>query len=393
MNLDFEYICETMGNLSGIPVRVYQGQEELCFFSMVSLPKDPMLIHKNEILAVDDKIGYFATPNLNYYGIFNIIDKKIIIGPTRLVPNTNQELREMAFLADVPQEDIPAFISAMKSIVGMPLERLVQMMYLMNYLINGEKLNLRQSIIFESQQESIYRNMVKNQTEQFVEEESFYHKVDNTFQTENTLLDIIAKGDIAAMEDWLNTPTTVQNGVIASHPIRQLKNTFISTVTLASRSAISGGMDAADAIRLANEYIYKAEMLSSAEDIFNLQFHVVKSFTQHVHSIKFGNSQSKLISDVAKYIQHNLSKAITTQEIADALFMSRPYLSKRFKEEAGITITDFIRKQKIEEAKRLLKYTDKSLLAISLYLGFSSQGHFTHTFKKYTQKNPSDYRQ
>ena len=73
--------------------------------------------------------------------------------------------------------------------------------------------------------------------------------------------------------------------------------------------------------------------------------------------------------------------------------MSRPYLSKRFKEEAGITITDFIRKQKIEEAKRLLKYTDKSLLAISLYLGFSSQGHFTHTFKKYTQKNPSDYRQ
>ena len=96
--------------------------------------------------------------------------------------------------------------------------------------------------------------------------------------------------------------------------------------------------------------------------------------------------------DVANYIQHNLSLPITVQDIADALYMSRPYLSKKFKDEAGISVSDFIHKQKIDEAKRLLKYTDKSLLAISVYLGFSSQSHFTRTFKKMTGKLPKEYR-
>ena len=79
MEKDLNYICETMGNLSGIPVRLYEGTEEVFFYSMVKLPKDPMLIHNNEILAIEEPISYFATENLNYYGIFNIEDKKIII--------------------------------------------------------------------------------------------------------------------------------------------------------------------------------------------------------------------------------------------------------------------------------------------------------------------------
>ena len=40
--------------------------------------------------------------------------------------------------------------------------------------------------------------------------------------------------------------------------------------------------------------------------------------------------------------------------------MSRPYLSAKFSREAGISLTDFILKQKTEEAKRLLCCSDKS---------------------------------
>ena len=392
MELDFGYICETMGNLSGIPIRVYQGEEELFFFSMVKLPKDPMIIYKDDILKVTDNISYFSTQSQNYYGIFNIDDKKFIIGPTRYVPNTTQELRNMAFRADVPVEQTDEFIAAMKSIVGLPLERLIQMMCLMNYLIKGEKLDMHKSIIYEEQQESLQKDMVKQHSDQLTDSLPFYQKVSNSFKIESTLLDMIAKGDITTMEEWLKSPTTAQNGIVAASPLRQLKNTMISTITLASRSAISGGMAPADAIKLAENYIYQTELLNSPEKIINLQYHAIKTFTQNVNALKLGKIQSKLVTDVAIYIQHNLSKNITAQEIADALFISRPYLSKKFKEESGISITDFIRNKKIEEAKRLLKYTDKSLLSISVYLGYSSQSHFTHSFKKETGKNPKDFR-
>ena len=55
-------------------------------------------------------------------------------------------------------------------------------------------------------------------------------------------------------------------------------------------------------------------------------------------------------------------------------------------------IADFILKEKTEEAKRLLRYTDKSLAAISAYLGFSSQSHFSRVFRQYAEITPGEYR-
>lgn len=103
------------------------------------------------------------------------------------------------------------------------------------------------------------------------------------------------------------------------------------------RLADSGGMDVNDAFSLSDSYIQQCELLSSPE------------------------------------------------KLAKELFLSRPYLSRRFKEETGESLTDFILKEKTEEAKRLLRYSDKSLTAIGNYLGFSSQSHFARVFKKYAK--------
>ena len=48
---------------------------------------------------------------------------------------------------------------------------------------------------------------------------------------------------------------------------------------------------------------------------------------------------------------------------------------------------------KTEEAKRLLRYSDKSLTAIGSYLGFSSASHFSRVFKTYVGSTPSEYRE
>ena len=81
------------------------------------------------------------------------------------------------------------------------------------------------------------------------------------------------------------------------------------------------------------------------------------------------------------------------EDIAKELYLSRPYLSRKFIEETGISLTDYILNEKTEEAKRLLRYSDKSLTAISGYLGFSSQSHFSRVFKKYSGSTPGEYRE
>lgn len=61
-------------------------------------------------------------------------------------------------------------------------------------------------------------------------------------------------------------------------------------------------------------------------------------------------------------------------------------------EETGESLTDFILKEKTEEAKRLLRYSDKSLTAIGSYLGFSSASHFSRVFKACVGSTCSEYR-
>ena len=69
-----------------------------------------------------------------------------------------------------------------------------------------------------------------------------------------------------------------------------------------------------------------------------------------------------------------------------------PPLQKKSEPKADWSLTDFIWKEKTEEAKRLLRYSDKSFSSIGTYLWFSSPAHFSQVFKKYTGKTPSEYR-
>ena len=116
-------------------------------------------------------------------------------------------------------------------------------------------------------------------------------------------------------------------------------------------------------------------------------------YTECVERLRLGKHPSKLVMDIANYIQHHMSEPITTEKIAEELFLNRSHLSRKFKEETGETLTDFILKEKTEEAKRLLRYSDKSLTAIGSYLGFSSASHFSRVFKAYVGSTPSEYRE
>lgn len=109
--LDMNYLCSVMGSLSGVPIRLYDGDELEFFYSTVHLPKDPIVVYKDRLWAIGSHVGYYATRHFNFYGIVNHGMKKLIIGPTRQVANSEAELRELAFRADVSPEDMEDFIA------------------------------------------------------------------------------------------------------------------------------------------------------------------------------------------------------------------------------------------------------------------------------------------
>lgn len=192
---------------------------------------------------------------------------------------------------------------------------------------------------------------------------------------------------------WQDEFRGAVGGNIADNELRQRKNILIVTATLASRNAIRGGLDAEEALSLSDSYIQKVELIQSIDSLMNLQFRMVADFTERVERIRVGKHPSKLVTEVANYVQQHISDAITTEAIAKHLFISRSRLSTKFKAESGMNLSQFIAREKIDEAKRLLRYSDKSLLSISAYLGFASQSHFSLVFKKVTGKTPHEYRE
>ena len=120
---------------------------------------------------------------------------------------------------------------------------------------------------------------------------------------------------------------------------------------------------------------------------------MILDYVEKVAKMKLGQSPSPMVIKVSNYIQQHLSESIKVDDIAKELYMGRSRLSTNFKNETGINLSDYIMMQKVDEAKRLLRYSDKTFTSISLFLGFSSHSHFTKIFKKYAEMTPFDYRQ
>ena len=91
-------------------------------------------------------------------------------------------------------------------------------------------------------------------------------------------------------------------------------------------------------------------------------------------------------------IHQHAHEPIRTGQLAQALGISREYLSRTFKAVEGISLRAYIRDSKIKTAEKLLRHSERSILDISRYLGFSSQSHFTESFKAETGTTPQEYR-
>lgn len=98
-----------------------------------------------------------------------------------------------------------------------------------------------------------------------------------------------------------------------------------------------------DAFKLSDIYILKCELLNDYCQINNLLHFMLIDFTKRVNQLYEGAPASKLVSDVSNYINHHMSETITVEAIAKRIFSEcRSYLSKLFKAESNMSLSDFI---------------------------------------------------
>ena len=232
-NVDLRYVVGAMAALSGIPVRLLEGEQLVLFKSPVKLLRDPAALYRQEICSVRGHVGYFATPCFHYYGVLNAPGGTIVMGPTCQIMAGEQELRELAFRLDVPREEVPSFLTAMNGIQRLPVETLLQMLCTMNYFLNGgETLTISDVAIYIDQQRTIKAGLEQRRTRRVYEEPPRPPEGHNTLAVEEALMDLVRRGDTAALKGWMAAAPAVRGGTIAPTQLRQLRKTDERTVRL-----------------------------------------------------------------------------------------------------------------------------------------------------------------
>lgn len=214
-----------------------------------------------------------------------------------------------------------------------------------------------------------------------------------TWASEQAILKMIEEGNLNYRKQQDKLGQIGHVGKLSNgEPLRQYKNQIISFIVLSTRAAIRGGLSPETAYTLSDLYIQNVESSNSLTELATVSYTMQEDFVQRVHQCKIETSISPHIKKCRDYIQLHITEKINLKELAAYIGYSQNYLCKKFKEETGTNIRDYINEQKIERSKDLLVSTTCTVLDISEIMHFSSPSYYCELFHELTGLTPNEYR-
>lgn len=99
-----------------------------------------------------------------------------------------------------------------------------------------------------------------------------------------------------------------------------------------------------------------------------------------------------LIENVIEYIETDVKKDHSLRNMAKTMNVSPGHLSKLFRQDTGVTLTEYVNKKKIMYGAYLLKTTNEKITTIATMCGIKDNNYFSRLFKKYIGMSPAEYR-
>ena len=103
-------------------------------------------------------------------------------------------------------------------------------------------------------------------------------------------------------------------------------------------------------------------------------------------------SSSPVVQKVKAIVEQRLGEELSREELASAVYLNPAYLSRLFRKETGMVLTDYILQEKMRRASDLLATTDLSVSEIGSRLGYGNFSYFARLFRKVHGATPQDYR-
>ena len=185
---------------------------------------------------------------------------------------------------------------------------------------------------------------------------------------------------------------TDEVGKLAEKGLKQTEYTVAAGLTLASRAAMEGGIAPATAYAVSEVFFQKLEKCRTPVEMFQLHREIQYEYVSMVARHKAEKKNAYYIEQCKDYLTQNIHHRISVAELAEKVGLNRTYLSGKFTEQVGMSISQYSILVRLRAAENMLKYSGEPISVIADYLCFSSQSHFGREFKKKNGISPAQYR-
>ncbi|WP_162613123.1 helix-turn-helix domain-containing protein [Lachnoclostridium sp. An169] len=326
----------------------------------------------------------FLEEEFIFYGLFKQEKTCCIFGPAARKTIEQEKIRSYKYRHPVFAQTDISYIS---------VEKLSKLLVMAFYHFTGEDVEYYHLPLVTKNGE-FSRWTPESDVENYQLEQSEFDRGHNSIETENQIRRIVMEGDMESMKKILSADGFDMNnvGAVAENNAKQWEYMIVSMIVLLSRAAIEGGLNPELSYEMSDVYLRKLEKCKSIEDMMLLGMKAQYEYTEKVHEAKEQLSHLTYIEECKDYIAKNLRKPFKVGDIAPAIGVSRSYLARKFSESEGMTIQQYVMKERCKHAANLLKYSKYPISIISEYFCFSSQSHFGKQFRHFYGMTPNEYR-
>ncbi|MFC4323005.1 helix-turn-helix domain-containing protein [Litchfieldia salsa] len=399
---DIAYFSKLIYETIHIPVFYINSHLEVIIGHPATYTANPIYPQTHELFT---QLDFFNDPiNIPVFRTTNFLENFIsikvesngnfqgawVLGPSVYIDVADETIQGLIndFQVKVSQEDIKRYYQSLPTVNKLTL---LHAGLLANYLLFSKRISVTDVIQKENTLKIDFT--MEDSPELLISKSRQEISFHTSYKLEKDFFKYVKEGRKEELLRKMGVPDTQGKlGVLSkkSH-LRSEKNLVISAITLATRYAIDGGLHPEMAFTMSDLYIQGLEEINDALEVQTYLRKALCDFAERVLQER-NHQYTNTIIDCQSYIFKNLYEEITLGQLAYLVNMHPNYLSTLFKKEVGISITEYILKQKVEEAKKLLTYSNYPLSEIYSWLNFHDQSHFTKVFKRYTGTTPKKYK-
>ena len=201
----------------------------------------------------------------------------------------------------------------------------------------------------------------------------------------------ISMGDSDGLLKFIRTNMPLMEIRTSEDPLLQGRTAVAFLACSCAQAARNGGLPVARCYESTQDYVRLANESNNEELVHYLMLPMMLELTKAVGTE--ARAYSHPISHHAMtYVRSHLAETLDGDSVAEACGVSRKTLCTRFKQETGETFASYVRRLRVERAKRLLDTTEFDVSQIAYQTGFSSQSHMQTVFKQATGLTPREWR-